>query len=702
MNRRAPVGAWLGLALCALAIGRPAAADPAWVPRPVVRTLSNGLRVAVLHDPRAGFVQLQLRLPAGLEAEPPDQNGIANLTAQLIRQGTTSRDAARFNDELNRLGGSLQAQVAREYLTVGAAFLPGDLEEGLGLVSDAVLHPRFSELDLQRANVLAATRIVQQHLDPAVVAEEQAWTRALPTLPAARPMLGGVASLRKLTREQVFVFHRDHYLPEGAVLALAGDVTVDRAVQLAEQWFGGWTGRPAPAGPLPPPAGATRVWIVDRAGSRVDLVLGQPVSGYRAGDPAERAFAVQVLDYQIVSRRDALSRFGGRAALGLVRDGGLLELSAGGPADSAAAIATRLRDALSGARSRPPSAAAVATVARAAAGAYPAQFETLGGRLALWMLADQQGRPADEIATYVDRVGRFTPDQLRDALAHEVDPAAAVLIAVGPAAKLQRTLKAFGPIEVVRSLDLLDIASPAEAVRSASPEEAAAGRALVVQATAAHGGEARLRGIHDSIVEAHVQLTVQGELLNGTLRQMRKEPWRMVQSTVFNGGEVSQVLNGRKAWSSSPGDSMLRDADSASVAGLRSGFETDLPHLLLAAADTGARVAARGRDKIGTQDCDRVDVLLSDGQVRRLYFDVTTHRLAALEMPEPGFEFIGPSRRLYHDYRDVDGVAWPWAEERLIAGQNYMTLRFDAVRLNPGVADNEFVKPVNKRPRPRH
>jgi hypothetical protein len=71
-------------------------------------------------------------------------------------------------------------------------------------------------------------------------------------------------------------------------------------------------------------------------------------------------------------------------------------------------------------------------------------------------------------------------------------------------------------------------------------------------------------------------------------------------------------------------------------------------------------------------------------------------------MPEPGFEFIGPARRLYHDYRDVDGIAWPWAEERLLAGQNYMTLRFDSVRLNTGVADEEFQKPANRRPRPRH
>jgi hypothetical protein len=293
--------------------------------------------------------------------------------------------------------------------------------------------------------------------------------------------------------------------------------------------------------------------------------------------------------------------------------------------------------------------------------------------MALWLLADQQGRPGDDFATYPDRVEHFTPADLQTALGKGADPARAVVIAVGPAAKLERALRTFGPVEVVRALDVLDVSSPALAVRSASPEEIAQGRALVAQALAAHGGADRLRGIHDSIVDAHMQLTVQGELLSGTLRQMRKEPWRMVQSSVFGGGEVSQVLNGAQAWSKSPGDSLLRDADSSTVVGLRSGFETDLPHLLLSAADTTTRVAARGSETIGTQVCDRVDVLLPDGQVRRLYFAADTHRLTAIDMPEPGSSSPVP-RAGCTMTRDVSGCSGP-GEERLLAGQNYMTLK---------------------------
>jgi len=505
----------------------------------------------------------------------------------------------------------------------------------------------------------------------------------------------------KLTKEQVFVFHRDHFVPEGAVLAIAGDITVERAMLLAEQWFGSWTGRPAAVGPLATPQSPTRVWIVDRPTQRCDLSLGMPVPGYGGSDPRERAFGVSVLDYQLAGRGAALARYGARSSLGMVREAGVWTLSANAPPDSAAVVATRLKEALRGAIQRPFPAAAVTTVARASQGSFPQQFETLGSRMALWLLADQQGRPANDFATYPDRLEQFTPADLQTALARGADPSRAVLIAVGPAAKLERILRAFGPVEVMRTLDVLDVSSPALAVRSASAEEVAQGQALVAQTLAAHGGAERLRGIHDSIVDAHIQLTVQGEVLSGTLRQMRKDPWRMVQSSVFEGGEVSQVLNGTQAWSKAPGDSLLRDSDSSGVAGLRSGFDTDLPHLLLSAADTSSRVAARGRETIGTQECDRVDVLVKDGQVRRLYLASDTHRLTAIDMPEPGFEFIGPSRRLYHDFRDVNGIAWPWAEERLLAGQNYMTLKLDAVRLNTGVSDDEFTKPANRRPRPR-
>src|SRR5262249_20746365 len=143
---RPPVlfGRWfrarLGPVLVAAACLAPASAHaaPYRFPAPVERTLPNGLRVAVFPNSRLPIVQVQLRVPAGTAMEPDGQEGVAHLTAELIRHGTTSRSPSQFNLEVERIGGTVTTGVTRDLALVSGAFLSSDLEGGLDLMSDAV------------------------------------------------------------------------------------------------------------------------------------------------------------------------------------------------------------------------------------------------------------------------------------------------------------------------------------------------------------------------------------------------------------------------------------------------------------------------------------------------------------------------------------------------------------------------------------
>ncbi|MFM8560460.1 MAG: insulinase family protein, partial [bacterium] len=98
------------------------------LPQPQTRTLANGLRVVLLERPGAGIVQVQLQVPAGLSAEPGARSGIASLTAQLLRQGTTSRTAAEMAAELDTLGASFVVNVTRDAAQVVAGARTAELE----------------------------------------------------------------------------------------------------------------------------------------------------------------------------------------------------------------------------------------------------------------------------------------------------------------------------------------------------------------------------------------------------------------------------------------------------------------------------------------------------------------------------------------------------------------------------------------------
>jgi hypothetical protein len=221
----------------------------------------------------------------------------------------------------------------------------------------------------------------------------------------------------------------------------------------------------------------------------------------------------------------------------------------------------------------------------------------------------------------------------------------------------------------------------------------------MAQAVAAHGGLEKLQGLTTSVVDADVTVTLQGNEIKGTLRQLRKEPYKMVYLTSIEGFTSRQILNGRRAWTVLGDDESVKPADSLEVSSLRSGFTADPAHLLLAGADPRARVAHRGRERLAARDVDVVEVVPAEGSRFRLYLDATDHRMAAAELEEA----VGPvglaiSRRVYGDFRVVNGITWPFQEERSLRGQPFMHVRVKTLTINAPLGETEFQEPKEKPP----
>lgn len=681
------------------------ALGPYRVPVPEVRTLSNGLEVMVFQDPRVPVVQVQLRLPAGLDREAADQNGVANLTAQMLRAGTTSRDAQLFESDLGAIGGSLLASAGREYTTLSAAFLARDLEAGLELVADLAINPVFSETEFRRVAAQVGRGIQQQHQSPGTIADEQLWMMAMPGAATARPPFGTLESLGRLTREQVRAFHRDHYRPEGALLVIAGDVTPESASAAVEEWFGRWTSKgeaPASLAASAPPAGGVRIRIVDQPSPVCELRLGLATPGREASDEIARALALRVFQSVLAARtRGVAIGRDARTSFAPLCSGGVWMLGASGPPDSAAVLARRLRGELRRFLAGPAAVADVAAVRRIVRQAFPLQFEPLAALMSQWVAADRCGAPPDYFERYRDRAAALTPGELWNAARRGADMENLAIVAVGPARTLEPLLRPLGKVEVIQ-IDAIPGAQAApDTTPPPTPAQQARGRELITQALTAHGGLGRLRGIGSSLVAADVKITVNGADASGTFRQLRKEPYQMVYLTSLEGFESRQILNGQDAWTMLGNDETVNVSDSIEVASLRAGFDSDLPHLLLAAADPRARVAWRGRERVEGHDAEAVEVVTAGGERRKLYLD-DRHRLLAIDIAEldpAGNRAI--SRRLYSDYRDVNGVQWAFQEDRFLRGVRFMNLRATDVQLNVPVGDLEFAEPRAKPAEPK-
>lgn len=697
--------------LCAGSAGAFAAEPPAFVPpSPVFRTLPNGLRVAVFQDRRLPLVHMQLLLPAGGAQEAAGTPGAANATATLLRAGTSSRPAAVFAADVDLLGGSINASAARDYSAVSGVFLSADFDAGLELLADAVVNPTFPPEQVERLRAMLAEQLLPARQSSAAQAEDRLWAAAFQGHPYGRSPLGTFETLGYLDREAVRAFHRDFYRPDRAVLAIAGDVDLEHAFAVASDRFGGWAGRAAtPARPpAPAPPAALRILLVDRPGmvrSEVRIGLVCPSRADADALPLQAANAILVGGPSSRLARalqaDGIPSAGLRNSYTVLRDAGLAGLGVVARNDSVASLVVRMRDELARLRTQPPDEAEVAAVRRTFENSYPLLFQTPGDLIAQWMGADFYGLTSAWFDRYAENVSAVTAAQVAAAASRWLDPSRCVVVVVGPAAELKAPLEALGPVEVAAAGAAAVVAAPA-APAPASPEQKRRGRELLARAFTAHGGLERLRRVTDTTLEGDMVVQAEGSSLTIMVRQIRKEPFRMRYSTSYSSVENGQILNGTRGWLYSSGDSLrVTSVDSVGVENLREVFRSDFVHSLLATAEPAVEVAWRGPGRADGRAVDVLEVTTAAGpggvpaEQRLLYLDATDHRLIAEDLGDAAMRASPLAvRRVYRDYRTVEGVSWPYYEERLRGGTKTMTLSLLSVTINTGVSERTFEPPA--------
>lgn len=705
----------LAPALIALLAGPVAsAAAPAafHVPIPVERTLPNGLRVVVFADHRLPIVEMQLLIPAGSAQDPDSAIGAASLVAQLLRSGTSSRTAAVLTAEVDRLGGSLSSSVARDYSTVSATFLAGDLDAGLELLADATVNSIFPAEEVDRLRRQLAPRLAQVQQNPSTMADARLWEAVFGSHPYARSPLGSPATLARLEWSDLRAFHGDFYRPDRAVLAIAGDVDPERAFAAAADRFGDWAGHTkvasAPAVPAPP--AAPRLRVVDRPDlGRSEVRIGllcppQTDPDAVALQIAERVFAGGGSGSRLgrALAGSGLSPADLRTSFTILGDAGLL--SVGGPimTDSVAVFVARVRDELARLATHPPEAGEVDAARRTLAGGFALQFQSPSALLAQWSGAEAAGLDAAWLDRYGAEVATVPLERVVRAAARWLDPEHVVVVAVGPAATLVPALQSLGVVEVVGGPEARR-ATSAAAIAPPDAQQLRRGRQLLDQAVLVHGGLPRLRRVKDSSIEGTMIMQL-GQLGGNDaelgLLTMRKQPDRMRYSTTMGGVESGQILNGDHGWVYvGAGDSLsVTPADSVGLLGMRLAFASDVVHTLLAACDPAAQVVAVGTSTADGREADVLEVTRASAGApptrSRLHLDRATHRLVAQDIAEdpehPGSFLV---RRVYRDYRAVNGVEWPFYEERLRSGTKTMAIVLKSVRVDSGLSDALFEEP---------
>lgn len=423
--------------------------------------LSNGMRVVAVRQTTVPLVTGRLILDAGAEHEPAAKNGLAQLTANLLPEGTAEVSGPELAERMERLGAQYQTTAGQNSAVVAVTALKPVFAEALRLAAGTAMAPAIPERDFDRVRQQAITQHVQLQSTVEGLANE-AFSRAVfaAEAPYSRLAGGTAESLRGITRDDVLQWHRQMYVPAAATLLLVGDLTADEARRLAEEAFGGWRGaassRQRPANPARPVA-ATRVILVDRPGSVQSAIrIGQATFGPEDPEYLRMAALTHVLGGAFNARINQNLRerhgwtYGAFATYNPQRGAGTVFINSSvrtNATDSAVAESVReYRRMVDEAVPAEELAGATGNMA----GSFPASVQTVQGLAGRMQSLLIWGLPMDFWATYGVRLTAMTPNDIGTVGRGRLTPAALTIVVAGDLASIEAPIRALnlGAVEI--------------------------------------------------------------------------------------------------------------------------------------------------------------------------------------------------------------------------------------------------------------
>lgn len=431
------------------------------------KTLANGLRVVVVEQHEIPAVGLQLLVQAGKAYGSAAKAGLSQATAELLTQGTATRSAQQIAEAIDSVGGDLSTRGAWDSAYATAQLTSDQIDLGLDLLSDVILHPSFpaEEIERWRSQTLNGLQIQQE--DAAYLADSVFDRAVMGDHPYGLPDAGTPESVKGITREDMVAFHKARYVPNGAILAVVGDVKAADAFAKVERAFGGWQkGAEAKVPAVTEPRREKpRVIVVDKPDAvQTEIRAGQIGIAFTDPDYFVALVYNSVLGqgasarlYNEVRRNRGLS-YGAESGFVPANQPGSFTASTFTKTESSAEALKVTLGVIEGLAKEPVPADELIDRKTYLTGAFPMQIETPQGIAAKVIEALKYGYDRAWLETYRDKLDAVTAQQVQSFAQRRIHPDRALLVLVGNASAFKADLeKAYGPVEVIpyKDVDLL-------------------------------------------------------------------------------------------------------------------------------------------------------------------------------------------------------------------------------------------------------
>ncbi len=678
-------------------------------PKAATKTLANGIRVLVISDAEQPAVTVRLVLPpAGSIHDPAGKPGVAEMTANLLTQGTAARTAQQIAEAIDFVGGTLNSNADSDGSYANVTVVKKDLDLGLTLLSDVVRNASFKEEELERRRQQALSGLRIQYADPSYMASAIFRRVIYGEHPYGLPGEGTPDSVRALTRDDLVAFRDAWYSPSGALLAFAGDISPEAAFAAAEKHFGDWAAKVSASAKsnaaAPAAAGkGMRILLVDKPDAVQTEIrvgrLGIPRSStdyipllvtnriFGGGYNSRLSTEVRIrkgLTYGAYSNFDARREAGSFVAATATRTEATVE---------ATRVILNLLDQMATGAVTP---AEMDFARDYLAGVFPIQTETpeqVAGRI---LTVEQYGLPADYNDTYQQHILGISPEQVKAMSGKYFAPADLDVVLVGNVATFREALqKEFSAAKIEEmpfdQVDLLaaSLRRPKEAAAAASPEALERGKALLAAAVEAAGAaKAKVERV-EAAGSAHF-ITPRGEI-DAAVKIQAALPDRLRTEVQMPFGTLLQGYDGKAAWMAMGPRTMDLPPQ------MNAESERDI--LLFGGLGLYQRVQAGQVEAAftGEEDVEGQKLLTADwnapsGKVK-LYFDPATRLLVGARYTARTLQGSTEMLEVWSDFQDVEGVKVPFRSVTYQDGAKFADQTLKEMKLNAPMDPALFSKP---------
>ena len=654
--------------------------------------LTNGMKLFLVEDHEYPTIDLRAMVRTGSIHEPADKIGLASITGMVLRTGGTERMTGDEIDAvLESLGATVEINIGEGSGYVYVSVLKEDIDKGLEILADLLMHPAFREDKIDLAKMQHRTGISRRNDEIGQITYRE-FDKLIYGADSPYARHTEYATIDAITRDDIVAFYETYFHPNNIIFAAWGDFKGKDLQRKIEAAFSGW----APAEITFPPEPKVdyeytyTVNFVEKPDVNQSWVLMGHIGGVKS-NPHYPALIVmnQILSFDRLFKKvrsaEGLAYHVGGAYGAEFDHPGVFYSICQTKSESTVRAMKLILEEIKRITEEEVTDEELAKAKDNYLNSFVFNFDSKSKIVSRLMSYAYYDYPADFIDRTKSGVENVTKAQVLEAARGHLRPDHLQILVVGNLEDFDEPLSVLGPVNEID----ITIPTPEEAVPEATPESLEKGRALLAAVVKASGGLEAFRAVNNTTVKTTVTIFMpQGNTMEASTTDITVYPDKTRSDVTLPFGQMTQVLTPSEAWASGPQG--IQDLEESRKRETKASLFRDM-FRLFQMSGTGALIAqALGESEVEGKMTEGFLVKDAEGNSVKMYLDSHTHLVVKREYEGTTMMGAANIEEFLSDYRDVDGIKMPFHAKVMANGEPYVEAQVEEIYVNTEIDPKLF------------